>query len=61
MDETIKAPNTGRQIDADLKAILGVLNAAPDHDGEVLYIRNGQIDFADGEGLFDIIPLTDEG
>lgn len=58
---TIKVPRTGRQIDTDLTAILAVLNAASDHEGEVLYIRNGQIDFADGEELFDIIPLTDEG
>jgi len=59
MDETIKAPQTGRQIDADLKAILGVLDAAGDHNGQVLYIRQGQIAFADGEELFDIIPLEE--
>lgn len=57
--DTIKAPQTGRQLDADLKAILGVLDVAPDHEGEVLYIRNGQIDFADGEDLFNIIPLVE--
>lgn len=58
MAETIKAPQTGRPLDADLKAILGVLSAAPDHEGQVLYIRNGKIDYADGEALFDIISLT---
>lgn len=58
--DTIKAPQTGRQIDADLKAILGVLDAAPDHNGQVLYIRNGQIDYAAGEDLFNII-LLEEG
>lgn len=57
--ETIKAPQTGRQLDADLKAILGVLAAAGDHNGQVLYIRRGQIAFADGEELFDIMPLED--
>lgn len=57
--DTIKAPQTGRQIDADLKAILGVLDAAPDHNGQVLYIRNGQIDYAAGEDLFNIIPLEE--
>lgn len=54
--ETIKAPQTGRGIDADLKAILGVLDAARDQNGQVLYIHNGQIDYATGEDLFDIIP-----
>lgn len=57
---TIKVPQTGRQIDTDLKSILAVLEVAPDHDGEVLYIRNGQIDFSDGGDLFDIIPLEDD-
>lgn len=61
MDDTIKATQTGRQIDSDLKAILGVLAAAGDYNGQVLYIRGGQIAFADGEELFDIIPLTEEG
>ena len=56
---TIKAQQTGRQIDTDLKSILAVLEAAPDHDGDVLYIRQGQIDFAAGEDLFNIIPLTE--
>lgn len=57
--DTIKAPQTGRQLDADLKAILGVLESATDHNGQVLYIHGGQIDFADGEDLFDIISLED--
>ena len=57
MDD-IRAPQTGRQLDHDLKAILAVLDAAPDHDGEVLYIRHGEIALADGNALFDIIPLT---
>lgn len=57
---TIKVPRTGRQIDTDLTAILAVLNAASDHEGEVLYIHNGQIDFAAGEDLFNIIPLTED-
>ena len=56
MDE-IKAPQVGKQLDTDLKAILGVLDAAPDHEGQVLYIHRGEIDFEDGEKLFDIIPL----
>ena len=59
MDETIKAPQTGRQLDADLRAILGVLESAGKHNGQVLYIHGGQIDFADGEDLFDIIPLEE--
>lgn len=58
MDEqTIKAPQTGKQLDHDLKAILDVLEAAPDHEGEVLYIRHGEIALADGDALFDIISL----
>lgn len=58
MDEqTIKVPQTGKQLDHDLKAILDVLEAAPDHEGEVLYIRHGNIALADGDALFDIIPL----
>lgn len=57
---TIKAQQTGRTLDADLKAILGVLDVAGDHNGQVLYIRQGQIAFADGEELFNIIPLTEE-
>lgn len=60
MDEIIKAPQTGRQLDADLKAILGVLDAAGDHNGQVLYIHGGQIDYADGGDLFDIIPLEED-
>lgn len=56
MDE-IRAPQTGRQLDADLLAILAVLEAAPDNEGKVLYIRHGGIAFEDGEKLFDIIPL----
>ncbi len=59
MDETIKVPQTGRQLDAELKAILGVLDAAPDHNGQVLYIHGWQIDYAAGEDIFDIIPLTE--
>lgn len=58
-DEIIKAPQeTGKRIDHDLKAILDVLEAAPDHEGEVLYIRHGNIALADGDALFDILPLT---
>lgn len=56
MDE-IRAPQTGRQLDADLLAILAVLDAAPDNAGKALYIRHGEIAFEDGEKLFDIIPL----
>ena len=57
--DTIKAPQTGRQLDADLRAILGVLDAAGDHNGQVLYIQQGQIAFADGTDLFNIIPLEE--
>lgn len=58
MDDVIHAPqSTGQQLDADLTAILGVLEAAPDNEGKVLYIRHGEISFEDGEKLFDIIPL----
>ena len=57
MDEVIHAPQTGQQLDADLTAILGVLEVAPDNEGKVLYIRHGEIAFEDGEKLFDIIPL----
>lgn len=57
MDE-IKAPQTGKQLDADLRSILTVLEEAPDHEGEVLYIRHGQIDYMDGDDFFDITPLT---
>lgn len=58
MDETIRAPQaTGARIDHDLKAILDVLEAAPDHEGEVLYIRHGDIALEDGNKLFDIITL----
>ena len=57
MDEIIKVPQTGKQLDRDLKAIIDTLEAAPDHDGEVLYIRHGNIALADGNALFDIIPL----
>lgn len=59
MDDTIKATQTGRQIDSGLKAILGVLDSAGDHNGQVLYIHNGQIAFADGTDLFNIIPLEE--
>ena len=59
MDETIKVPQaTGKQLDHDLKAILNVLEAASDHEGEVLYIRHGEIALADGDTLFDIVLLT---
>lgn len=57
---TIRAPQTGRQLDADLRAILSVLESAEKHNGKVLYIHEGQIDFADGEDMFDIIPLTED-
>lgn len=57
MDETIKVPQTGKQLDHDLKAILAALEAAPDHEGEVLYIRHGEIAMADGDALLDIIPM----
>ena len=57
--DTIKVSQTGRQIDVDLKSILAVLEAAPGHEGEVLYIRHGMIDFAAGEDLFNIVPLTE--
>lgn len=58
MDEVIKAPQaTGERIDHDLKAILAALEAASDHEGEVLYIRHGNIALEDGNKLFDIIPL----
>ena len=58
MSDTIKAPqSTGAKLDSELKAFLAALKAAPDHDGEVLYIRHGEIDFEDGERLFDIAPL----
>ena len=58
MSDTIKAPqSTGAKLDSELKAFLAVLEAAPDHEGEVLYIRHGEVAFADGEQLFDIIPL----
>lgn len=57
MDETIKAQQTGKQLDHDLKAILDTLEAAPDHEGEVLYIRHGNIALEDGNKLFNIIPL----
>lgn len=60
MDDTIKAPQTGRQLDSDIKAILGVLSTAPYHNRQVLYISRGQIAFADGSDLFDIIQLTEE-
>ena len=56
---TIKAPQTGRQLDSYLRAILRVLGATPDHNGQVLYIHGGQIDYAAGEDLFDIIPLEE--
>lgn len=59
--DTIKAPQTGRQLDADLKSILDVLDKAKYQNGQVLYIRHGQIAYADGEDLFNIIPLTKEG
>ena len=58
MDE-IRAPQTGAQLDHDLRAILAVLEAAPDHDGEVLYIRRGEIALEDGETLFNIYQLED--
>ena len=58
MDE-IRAPQTGQQLDHDLRAILSVLEAAPYHEGEVLYIRRGEIALADGETLFDITQLTE--
>ena len=57
MQDTIKAPQTGEQLDADLKAILGVLSVAPDHEGQVLYIRHGKIAFETGEKLFNIVAL----
>lgn len=57
--DTIKAPQSGRQLDADLNAILGVLAEASDHNGQVLYIHIGKINYADGEELFDIIPLEE--
>lgn len=57
MDETIKVPQTGKQLGHDLKVILDTLEAAPDHEGEVLYIRHGNIALEDGNKLFDIIPL----
>ena len=57
MDE-IKAPQTGKQLDADLRSILTVLEEAPDHEGQVLYIRHGQIDYMDGDDFFTLTPLT---
>lgn len=58
MDETIKAPQiTGKRLDHDLKAIVNVLEVAEDHEGEVLYIRHGDIALEDGDALFNIIPM----
>lgn len=53
----------GKQIDNNLRVFLGILEAATEeeNDGKVLYVRRGEAAFEDGEMLFDITPLTQEG
>lgn len=59
MDERkIKSGKQGKQIDDFLRLILSILDAAPDNNGKVLYIRRGEVTFGNGEELFDITPLT---
>ena len=58
MADTIKAPQTGRQLDADLAAIAKVLEDAPDQDGMILYIFRGEIAYDTESNLFDVTPLT---
>lgn len=50
---------TGAQIDRALKAILTVMGDE-NADGKVLYIRNGELAYADGTELFDVSVLEDE-
>ena len=59
---SIQAPQTGWEIDRDLRAICDILEAAKDenNEGKVVYIRHGEISLEDGEALFDITPLTQE-
>lgn len=56
MDETIKAPQTARQIDKDLRAIYEAQD--PENNGLILYIRQGKLAFAEEEVLFTVTPLT---
>lgn len=50
---------TGTQIDRALKAFLTVMGD-DNADGKVLYIRDGELSYADGTELFDVAVLEDE-
>ncbi len=52
---SIKARQTGEQIDADLSRI----NAAQDaeHNGKVIYIRHGELDYDTYTNLFTVVSL----
>ena len=57
-DKKVKSGKQGKQIDNDLRFILSILELAPSNNGKVLYIKQGEVAFGDGESLFDITPLT---
>lgn len=58
MANRIKAKQSNKQVDRDLKAISDILESAQYNDGKVLYIRNVQVDLEDGRKLFSIVPIT---
>ncbi len=58
MADTIRAPQTGRQLDRDLRAIYQA--ETTDNDGLILYIRHGELAFDTEENLFTVTPLTQE-
>ncbi len=54
----IKAKQTGEQIDADLSRINAAQNA--EHNGKIIYIRRGELDYDTYENLFTVVELTTE-
>ena len=46
---------SAREIDKALRAFLDA--ASEDNNDKVVYIRDGQLAFEDGEALFDVTPL----
>ncbi len=54
----IKAKQSDEQLDADFSAINDAQNA--DHNGKIIYIRRGQLDYDTFENLFTVVELTAE-
>ena len=54
----IRTSMSGSEIDRALRAILDV-TADEDADGNLLYIRGGELSYEDGDTLFDVTELEE--